>query len=282
MAPSAADSSSQLEPEIGVFERVFEDPGTFFSREYPEGHDGYMIIHAQEPGKYGTEIVRSNVPDNVGKIHVFDTSKPYSMMVTGLRGCSSVVVASRLGIYMNHLWEQPSFLGNIIGEPPDETLTLPTFNTDVLQLIPNGGLYMPALLPEVAANRPFGTEGAQEWAELEDGNLVQAAIVSPQKEKDTPVGNWRYPAHLRWLDTALRGWLPGVAPVQAGYPQDWVSKRENMDNMARTARGKVLFEYDPKAGVYQDTDENGVECDRWFSAYRVFNAENPVPILEDQ
>lgn len=175
----------------------------------------------------------------------------------------------------SHLWEVPSFFS----EDPDRPYD---FDYSVIYLTENGDAFRPwqmVALPPLAKNGLiFDTEGAEEWADLAEGNQVRAFVFSPANYKDDPPYQFRYPYEVWRLIHGLEEWVPNSQPARHAYYQDMVNEEEKdtlwaMDN---TARGKVLVQYTPAQRVakeMREVDGRMVECDIPISALRVFNGE---------
>ncbi len=71
------------------------------ARTYSEGH-GVRLVTTRDPYVL--------VPLTSSHITTFE-DRVASAAVTGLHGCTSVVIISRRGVWLTHIWECPSFIG---------------------------------------------------------------------------------------------------------------------------------------------------------------------------
>lgn len=226
------------------------------------------------------------------KVKLFaDVQGQYNLMLEGLVGCTSIVVVSRLGVYISHLWEVHGFSA---GPFPDGKLA---FETEVLRDTAEGGKgrsNMPALLEQVGKEgTPFHIPDAEKWAGLRDGNMVRSFIFTPGFTVDTPTsdGRTRRPGDIRYdvligrLQEALGKWIPDSQPKVVSYPRNYI---ENDAAMKRewvrqwyVPDGKILFQYDAKERVDEEAKEvNGKQqkCKVQKSRFRLFNGGDSNPV----
>ncbi|KAF2227630.1 hypothetical protein BDZ85DRAFT_246149 [Elsinoe ampelina] len=165
----------------------------------------------------------------------------FSVGVTGLFGCISIVVVSRQGVWTSHWWE--TTFRDAFGPNPATTTnfynTIIRWITNPVETTPGGrdDKYMP--LPEV----PVGV-----FAEENHPQILLIAVGASGHGRQAP------PAHPRVVDammTEVRTILPGVKP---GAVVTWTYPRLPGGFTAfeggalnGNARGKVLLNYDPSA-----------------------------------
>lgn len=164
---------------------------------------------------------------------------------------------------MSHIWEVPSFSARYPGEPT-------TFR-DVLRWIPNGiagfddEVNLPSLLASTEReSTPFHVANAEKWAGLSEGNVVRSFIITPAylvggdgppEYNDIKPGGLRYAMRVEMLKQKLNSWVPNSQAEVIPYPQDWWQKKKAVDYFKfHTARGKILFQYDPKERVQGEED----------------------------
>ena len=145
--------------------------------------------------------------------------------VSGLVGCTSVVIISEMGVWFSHHWEQEQFLA-------DDT----TFQQEVLGTIESGDPLSFTAMP-----------GAFSLADG-DGILnpkynVQIFISTPKnRDTGTEMFETRVDKIVDLLTGAGRPWA-GIQPTRRGY----LKPRPNTDderNFQKRANSKVLIEYD--------------------------------------
>ena len=145
--------------------------------------------------------------------------------VSGLVGCTSVVIISEMGVWFSHHWEQEQFLA-------DDT----TFQQEVLGTIESGDPLSFTAMP-----------GAFSLADG-DGILnpkynVQIFISTPKnRDTGTEMFETRVDKIVDLLTGAGRPWA-GIQPTRRGY----LKPRPNTDderNFEKRANSKVLIEYD--------------------------------------
>lgn len=275
--------------------RAFEDPSQYVDggvnmlhKFLPNGYEGWMMAYAFG-GRRASDYVDQPTGLTTAKVKVFDDGKPYSLMVGGLYGCTSIVVVSKLGVYMNHLWEIPAFTRS---QDDLQQGMEDTFDQDVLAQVPYGNPTIledsPALLSYVGPSKPFNVDNADVWANLFDGNFVQAFVVAPAWETGFGANEGeiaqgiRYPEKVARLMEELVKWVPHSDPVIVPYPQDRRPVTWNQWVADNTARGKVLFEYDPKERSVVETTDEGQTCQVWDSALRLYVGQDPVPVISTQ
>lgn len=181
---------------------------------------------------------------------------------------------------MSHIFESPTFTPHFYSAPWMDQM----YDEYITNLVPSGDDShndMPGLkaLVELAL-APFKLEKASEWAKLAEGNQVRSFIVTPRNVFDHPQGALRYPYLSNLLQEQLNTWVPGSQAKIVSYPQDGrgIDRRIVERTGQITAKGKVLFQYDPEQRKKTVTQEGGGECEVQVSALRLFVGADPAPM----
>ncbi|KAI7216943.1 hypothetical protein KC333_g4553 [Hortaea werneckii] len=160
---------------------------------------------------------------------------PFSMTVQGLYGCTSIILISRRGVYMSHLFENPGFTDN--------------FQTDIAQAIPNGDStpisigslfdgqpWCPDLRSQSAAGGTFDPN--------QEGGVKTILVTPGPYISDTTTNLYRYPNEVN----VIRTWLSNTFGSE---PSDhlYTSTDNFMSNEQGVSFGKVLFQYDPNQAI---------------------------------
>ncbi|RMY74607.1 hypothetical protein D0863_03116 [Hortaea werneckii] len=160
---------------------------------------------------------------------------PFSMTVQGLYGCTSIILISRRGVYMSHLFENPGFTDN--------------FQTDIAQAIPNGDStpisigslfdgqpWCPDLRSQSAAGGTFDPN--------QEGGVKTILVTPGPYIFDTTTNLYRYPNEVN----VIRTWLSNTFGSE---PSDHVytSTDNFMSNEQGVSFGKVLFQFDPNQAI---------------------------------
>lgn len=161
---------------------------------------------------------------------------PEKLYVTGLFGCTSVVIISEAGVWFSHFWESPSFEG-------DDA----QFESQVIDAIKSGdGPKMPSPFP-LAADGQI----------LNPANNVEIYISTP---KDPNTGQFLYSDRVALIESTLTGdgapWK-GVPVTIRGYLKP-IDERQEQAFMLR-ANSKVLIEYDNNQEPEEGEEPNPVQ-----------------------
>ncbi|KAI7370965.1 hypothetical protein KC354_g876 [Hortaea werneckii] len=160
---------------------------------------------------------------------------PFSMTVQGLYGCTSVVLISRRGVYMSHLFENPGFSDN--------------FQNDIAQAIPNGDA-TPMSIGSVFDGQPWCPDLRAQSAAggtfdpNQEGGVKTILVTPGPYISDTTTNVYRYPNEIN----VIRTWLSNTFGSE---PSDHVytSTDNFMSNNQGVSFGKVLFQYDPNQAI---------------------------------
>lgn len=222
-----------------------------------------MLDHAWNPAS-GTRLIRHVPGKSSAEVITFDPAAPqFSVMERHLFGCTTIVVVSRLGVYMAHLWEVPAFLS------PDRGFTPPSFDTDVMEQVPNGDpgrTTMPSLLGLRGEGQILSPD--EEW------NTVHSFIITPRYENaQKHYGDgYIYKDLVSRIEAGMREWMPDSELKVVSYPQDPENADFHLEKAGKTARGKVLVQYDPKNYFEIQTERgpDGKRCIEWWSRVRMY------------
>ena len=147
------------------------------------------------------------------------------LYVSGLIGCTSVVIISEMGVWFSHHWEREQFLA-------DDA----TFQKEVLGTIENGD-------PASLVAMPGAFSLADGHGVLNPKYNVQIFISTP---KDRTTGSEIYETRVDKIVDLLTGarkpWA-GIEPVRRGYLKPRLDTDDER-NFEKRANSKVLIEYD--------------------------------------
>jgi hypothetical protein len=152
---------------------------------------------------------------------------PIYSAVTGLYGCTSVVVVSTKGAWISHFFEANSFLE---GQAK--------FEQDVLDGMTSGD------------GTPF-MQGLEQYTNLNgifaDDTDPTAIIVTPDEVPSPfpPTGNALYPNMVDQIKTRLLSIMPSLEP---NPPEVFTYTKTNQFTASDWSKsiGKVLFQFDPE------------------------------------
>ncbi|KAF2206436.1 hypothetical protein CERZMDRAFT_89270 [Cercospora zeae-maydis SCOH1-5] len=211
----------------------------------------------------------------------FESAKAFNFAMSGMYGCTSIVVASRRGFWISHLWEHRSFT--------DEKL----FQLEIL-----GQMWTGRDQDYVGLNQFIQPGG------MLDPNAViglQILLIVPRARvrtiEDFNAGIWPLdlePEHAEKWDrviSSLRGVWPNAHLNKIGYVpirrnsqiwstqlQKYVKSPIDFQYQAQVFRttefGKVLIQYDPQMVEKND------HCQRDFAGYKVWT-DTGYPVLLD-
>ncbi|KAI2602545.1 hypothetical protein GGR54DRAFT_494687 [Hypoxylon sp. NC1633] len=205
--------------------------------------------------------------------------KVFTMALTGLSGCTAIVVISNAGVWVIHFWETPSFTGYLITpgffydkpakyippifEPKD--FIEKRFKSDVLNAIHKGtGPY------HVFGLDDFRGDSNTPWGRMFDDDKEPAVWIftpQPQPPMDDPsrarpkqgkTGQLRYKDETNQIIGELKSIFPDTVPINVydyhartpsidfirGQPEDAV-RRYVRDETGASFLGKILIQYKP-------------------------------------
>ena len=182
--------------------------------------------------------------------------------VTGLFGCTSVIVASQAGVWMSHFWEIPSFRAT--QETWGKARTAPdiaNFNEQVINQMQNGGPDIPGLRQFTAVGGQFAANQRPAWV-----------IVTP-RDSSGVAGSWKYDPEVTQIKSVLENIFPDVPPIIKDY-----QPKPSQTDQDETATGKILFQYDPFQNMITD-DTN--PCNVYQQAmFRIWVEDQPQYVLQ--
>lgn len=169
------------------------------------------------------------------------TNFRFSVGVAGLYGCTSLIVLSSRGVWISHLWENPTFDDPTINAIQQKS----RFQQQVLDILgPGDGTYgFPGLSQYIGEGQAFGPD-----------THAQAIIITPRNRYNPVPGVLLYPAMAQQIAktvTQLFGgnWDTG-ATGDLVDPVIFADYTPQSDDFAQqwTASGKAIFQYDPEQG----------------------------------
>jgi hypothetical protein len=192
---------------------------------------GRQVPVPGSPGTPSSAVVKEFLDDD------------FNLSMRGFKGCTSVAVISRAGVYMSHLWEKPSF------EIPEN------FRPHVLDPLDGGDgtARMPGIRPLTEPRPlPLPQDGDQPGL-LAAINQPQVLIITPlyvpdEKTPNAPnpnpnALNLLYPTQVGQIQARLRE-IPGYENVR-DVPIQEIPYTPAKTLTRGSALGMVLFQYDP-------------------------------------
>ncbi|KAK5135447.1 hypothetical protein LTR08_005235 [Meristemomyces frigidus] len=179
----------------------------------------------------------------------FEGTTRLSMTVQGLYGCTSLVLISRKGVYMSHMFENPGF----IKYDDDGWPTLSDFDADIGDAIPNGDGTIIATgspvdgEPWLPSLNLLSNAGSIFDPNQEGG--VRAFIITPGPLALADPGPYRYNYDISRLMTWVQGKFDANA---AAYI--YTSTDNQQSNYQYSATGKILFQFDPAQATGFDSN----------------------------
>lgn len=198
---------------------------------------------------------------STGIIHVLENKKK-DAAVHGLFGCTSVVVVSKVGVWISHFWQVPSFRADLANYNRARTgPDIANFDEQVIQEMQDGGPNIPGLKPLTAPREIFDEVYKPRWT-----------IVTP-RDFTGVVGSWLYQPEVDEIQDVLRELFPNAPPSIIDY-----EPKSDDDSQMNTPSGKILFQYDPFDTMVQDPNR---PCDVYqLARYRLWVEDRPGPAWE--
>ncbi|CAI6334307.1 unnamed protein product [Periconia digitata] len=158
--------------------------------------------------------------------------------VSGLHGCTSVVVIAQRAIWISHLWEIPGFIntfidpdtGLSIGPAGDFALTSQEFEDRILNFFVDGDMTENFPRIKTAPNDVFGVAD----------EIRKVLIIHPRMDTGSPAGDLRYPEKVEQIAERLRILMPSSNPETVDY-----IAIDPGNAMHKDKHGTVLVQYDP-------------------------------------
>ncbi|KAK4500777.1 hypothetical protein PRZ48_008968 [Zasmidium cellare] len=262
--------------------------------------DAFMVSRAQDAENQDSLVEHDQHPLGDNFHHSSARFVPFDLesrvlAVSGLRGCTSIVVVSQEGAWMSHVWEAPGFRKRI-NQPWEEIkyqdLSDEEFN-DVLTELWDGDDNRPSILPGL------GTYTTGDEALRRGAPGLQAFIVSPRPWDDDDANHYKFQAKLDTIKNRIKNDLDIDAKlISYKAVTDFTSVRtanggidwEMVTNILKTsALGKVVLQYDPSQ--VPCTKDNSGEVDQkqqaawrlWVGGYsRSWQAQDTWEATPDQ
>ena len=140
--------------------------------------------------------------------------------VSGLHGCTSVIVVSETAVWISHFWEDPGF-----------TKGQARFQQDVLKFLSRGagdGTGSANIMPGLNQNINF----------LASRNPT--IIIMTPRHRDGRSGNLQYPELIDQVKAQLDSVLPNIRKEVIDYV-----RATDTDHLENSPTGKALIQYDP-------------------------------------
>ncbi|KAF2171809.1 hypothetical protein M409DRAFT_50447 [Zasmidium cellare ATCC 36951] len=275
--------------------RVFSIP----NENTLEAYTQWMANEATKPTTHrlrdANEPEFADHPVDIGstsEVHVFGR-EVISASVTDLNGCTSVIVVSKRGLYISHLFEVPSFKAKTEG---GRVIVPESFDKDVKHDLIKGGTAKDpntgkALMRGLAALKSTGLPFHEKTADGGE-NLIAFFIVTPRHiSRTTPnhrpprpmehPDDLQYSDKVQWIHKALADLFPQSRRREViQYEKRLPPELNNPNDQNRAACGKILFQYDPYAKdvtVPDRRDESGRPCKVQAAGFRLWFMERPRP-----
>ena len=187
-----------------------------------------------------------------------------NMTVTGLYGCSSVVVLSKSGIYMSHLWERPLFKPYVTA----------TFDKQILQALKDGdGARMPGLLALSQHNSIFAPNSDPATF------IITPRVRLPWDDPDDT--RPQYPFEVNKIKISLKSLIKTPAGPVEPTVLTYIPQRDAEDpHQKDRVSGKILFQYDPFQPLPPSTNNKGCLEPRQQPMLRLWVAASRRPVFE--
>ncbi|KAK3669254.1 hypothetical protein LTR78_010861 [Recurvomyces mirabilis] len=291
--PTALSDFDQIDNSTSLSKRTLPNFQTEYltpGRDFIDAYNAFFAANAYAngvlvvPHRDGIDSIDISTS---GLVREFVANQRLYMTVRGLYGCSSLIVISRRGVYMNHMYEVPSFLSvqyDSDGKPSkhwpapdavfDHHVSNPLADGDS-RIIPRPGYANEHWLPSLRALR------ANVFDPTQPGG-VRAFVLSP---RDSTTGQPRYQTRMNDISDQVQNTL-GITDVN-GIVYDRVDRVAATD--AQQAIGKVLFMFDPAQDEVEDPDmiEDGLpmKCQIRTARWNLWIGDTPkniVPFRSDE
>ena len=198
---------------------------------------------------------------SVGFIRLL-TNQRYDAAVGGLFGCTVVVVVSQSVMWMAHFWEIPAFRHTARGRPSTRTQAdVHEFRERVIRQMQYGGQYIPGLVQYTYPDGVFHMSQRPVWT-----------ILTPRDVYGIP-DTWLYEPEINEIRGVLHNLFPNTPDVVIDY-----KSRDDFNDQAGTASGKVLFQYDPFERVAPSSHDPCVGCQQ--AAFRLWVEDRPQSVWQ--
>ncbi|RYP13177.1 hypothetical protein DL765_007004 [Monosporascus sp. GIB2] len=217
------------------------------ARAYSEGN-GVELVKITSPFTFPTSSLVRTFGDGV-----------VSAAVAGLHGCTSVIVVSRRGVWLSHIWETPSFTGLLLSRIPlmfeDGLSKEARFSYEVLSALRRGNAtsaHHRTGIADLRSSETLHARRSRRRRSLFDNDAKpRVYIFTP---KSVIRAGFRFPDHIeRIKDEILAIFGDYPVPIHViGYdpPREadvGGKKGKKQDTDYRTAKGKVLVQYQPSS-----------------------------------
>ncbi|KAF2877717.1 hypothetical protein BDV95DRAFT_602075 [Massariosphaeria phaeospora] len=210
---------------------------------------------------------QGNIVPFAGSVHAFNamgglsSSKllalnhvPLNAGVDGMRGCTSVIVIAKRGIWMSHLWEVPGFLNmeidpasNRVFKGSETPVSPEEFQHRVLDFLRHG-------LDTDDPVNPVRFTGLRELTGPTGifevpSEILKVIVVTPLFTQDVhfaviPTSNTiRFPVHVNQIIDEIKSTFPGASPVIKAYAA--IPSTDPLHLLEEFRHGKIVVQYDP-------------------------------------
>jgi len=151
-----------------------------------------------------------------------------SLAVSGLCGCTTLVIVSRTAVYFGHYYENLSF--NPDDDVPYARDPQAAFQNTVLNGLRSG-------IPNAHSGVPDQDSLTAHAADFQGGRaFLIVPLLGPDDERNPYKDQWNQ------MQTTIRGIIPGGVNIQV-VPYNALDKEDTL--LLTSSRGMVLFKYDP-------------------------------------
>ncbi|KAG5787654.1 hypothetical protein H9Q69_013279 [Fusarium xylarioides] len=173
--------------------------------------------------------------------------------VNGIYGCTAVIIASDLGVYLSHIWERPGFINDDLwtNTPDDE------FESKVLNVLRDGDDHTTGVTSLIGTDNVPGV--------LHEQFHPQVFVITPFTNIGAdPTGVttlYRYEARANQLATQLSAIIPGAGPGRVlGYV-----RTDRDQSLGAGYWGRTIVEFDMLDGIIFSSQEDttGQALGRW-------------------
>ncbi|PPJ52854.1 hypothetical protein CBER1_11258 [Cercospora berteroae] len=208
-------------------------------------------------------------------------STAFSTAVEGLFGCTSLIVVSTGGVFISHIFEDPTFLDGTKATPqfPNGLLADDAVWTrDVRQAIFRGDTTNWVVQHGLARLTMNENIFDKETYKIFPPHIITPMPVDMPIPGRKPSDKWRYQGRIDQLKELIRATMNQEAVI---VPYDPLfGPEESREHMDKTARGKVLVQYDPKAKVEEREEKDPKTGAKRICSYQIAGLKIWVDTLQ--
>ncbi|KAK4208239.1 hypothetical protein QBC37DRAFT_297062, partial [Rhypophila decipiens] len=216
-------------------------------------NDFFNFMRGEVARAYKAGTIVGETPDIAGAYFTKWANEPTQIAVQGVFGCTVIVVASRRGALVYHIWEDPVFgrwdKQHRKIDPPNEA----DVSTAIRQLWlkDNSAPDQMAGILDLRSDHPsYATDSKMDRAYhdvLNNDAFPQVWIIAPTDEVAQQLP-YRYPTLVNQVEQDIRDIFadqPNPYPNIPIYPLRYSPPAQEMDANYATPGGKVLLQYQP-------------------------------------